>query len=170
MLLALGRKLALGFVTVSLSLAVLLVGVLHRDGFAQKVLAIHGCAGGITALERVEAHEAVALGHVVLVADDVGLPEDAAELAECVEENLFVDLVVEVVDEELGANIDRLLLVCAGLVDPNGLAVDPDSIENLRGVFGRIGGVEFDETVALVALRHAILRHVHLSDGANLRH
>jgi hypothetical protein len=169
-LLALGGEFALGLVAVALALAVLLVGVLDRDGLAEQVLAVHGGAGGVAGLERVEADKAVALGDVVVVADNVWLAQDAAELAEGVVEDLLVDLGVEVVDEELGADVDRLLLVGARLVDANGLAPDADPVEHLGGVLGRGGRVELDEAVALVRLRHAVLRHVHLTHRANLRH
>lgn len=169
-LLALGGELALGFVAVALALAVLLVGVLDRDRLTEEVLAVHGGLGGVAALERVEADEAVALGDVVLVADDAGLAQHAAELAEGVVEDLLVDLGVEVVDEELGANVHHLLLVGARLVDADRLAPDADAVEHLGGVLGRRGRVELDEAVALVGLRHAVLRHVHLADGADLGH
>lgn len=169
-LLALGSKLALGLVAVALALAVLLVGVLDGDGLAEEVLAVHSGHGSIASLEGVKTNEAIALGDVVVIAHDVGLAQDLTKLAEGVVQDLLVDLGVEVVDEQLGANIDRLLLVGARLVDADGLAPDADAVEDLGGVFGRAGRVELDEAVALVCLRHAILWHVHLTYRAYLGH
>ena len=169
-LLALGGQLALGLVTMALALAVLLVGVFDRDGLAKQVLAVHGSDSGVTGLERVEADEAIALGDVVLVAHNVWLAKDLAELGKRVVKNLLVDLGIEVVDEQLGANVDRLLLVGAGLVYADGLAPDSDAVEDLGGILGGGGGIKLDEAVALVCLRYAILGHVYLANRADLCH
>jgi len=72
-LLPFGCQFSLSLVSMALALSILLVRVLDRDGFAEKVLSVHGGFGSITSLERVEADEAIALRNVVFIADDTGL-------------------------------------------------------------------------------------------------
>lgn len=170
MLLSFGGQLTLGLVTVALALSVLLVCIFDGNLFAQQILPVHGRPSSITGLERTKTDETIALGDVVVVSDNVGLSKDLAELAECVVQDLLVDLRIEVVDEELGSNVDRLLLICARLIHADRLSPDPDSVEDLRCVFGGSGGIELDEAVTLMCLRHSILRHVYLAYGADLRH
>lgn len=169
-LLALGGQLALSLVTMALALAVLLVGIFNRNGLAKQVLAVHGGNSGITSLERVEADEAIALGDIVLVADNVWLAKDLAKLGKRIVKDLLVNLGIEVVDEQLSANVDCLLLVGAGLVYADGLAPNSDAVEDLGGILRRGGGIKLDEAVALMCLRYAILRHVYLANRADLCH
>lgn len=150
MLLSLGREFSLGLVTVSLALAVLLVRVLDCDLLAQQVLPVHSIPRHIRSLEPIERDKSIALGHVVLVANDSRRRNKCAELRERVVKDLLIHLLVQVIDEQLGANVGGLLLVGAGLVDADGLLVQSDAVEYLGCVVGALGGVELDEPVALV--------------------
>lgn len=169
-LLALGGKSALSLVTVPLSLSVLLVCVVDCDGLAEQVLAIHGGEGSIRSFKRIEADEAVTLGDVVLVANDVWLSENLAELTEGVVKDLLINLGVEVVDEQFGADVDRLLLIRTGLVHAKGLAPDTDAVEDFCCIFGRSGGIVLDEAVTLVNSRNAIQGHMDLANRTDLGH
>jgi hypothetical protein len=57
----LSREHSLRLVTMSLTLAVLLVGVLHRDLFVHEVLTVHVGDGVVGRLEIGERHEPIAL-------------------------------------------------------------------------------------------------------------
>lgn len=169
-LLALCGKLSLGLVAVSFALAVFLVCIFHSDLLAQQVLPIHYVLGGIGSFERIVGHEAIALGHIVLITDDSWRQDQGAKLGKGVEQDFLVDLLVQVVDKELGADVGRLLLVGAGLVDTDWLLVQTDAVEDLGGVVGTLRGIELDETVALVGARDTIHGHVDIVHGAHLGH
>lgn len=62
------------------------------------------------------------------------------------------------------------MLVGARLVDADGLLVQANPVEDFGGVVGALGGIELDETVALMHARHSIHGHVDVVDGAHLRH
>ena len=151
-LLSLRGEFPFGFVAVALALAVLLVGVLYRDLLAQQILSAHRVPGNIASLEAVKADEAVPLADVVVVTNDVRLSQDLAKLAESVVEDLLIHRLVEVVDEQLGTDVERLLLVGRRLVDADWLSPDADSIQHFRGIVGGPRRIEFDEPVALVCL------------------
>lgn len=70
--LGLGREHTFRLVTVSLSLAVLLVGVLHGDVLVHKELPIHVVDGIVASFKGAVAHEAIALAQAVVVAGDLG--------------------------------------------------------------------------------------------------
>ena len=154
----------------ALALAVFFVGILNANLLAKKVLAVHGVDSGITSLERIETDEAIAFGDIVIVANDVGLAKNSTKTAECVVENFFVDKGVEVVDEEFCTDIDRLLLVCARLVDTDWFVEDTSAIENSGCILGRSRGIEFDKAVALMVLGDSILWHMDLTHRTHLRH
>jgi len=169
-LLSLCGQLTLSLVTMALALAVFFVGILNANLLAKKVLAVHGVDSGITSLERIETDEAIAFGDIVIVANDVGLAKNPTKTAECVVENFFVDKGVEVVDEEFCTDIDRLLLVCARLVDTDWFVEDTSAIENSGCILGRSRGIEFDKAVALMVLGDSILWHMDLTHRTHLRH
>lgn len=102
----------LRLITVSLALAVLLVGVLHRDLLVREVLPVHVRNRVVGGFERGVRDEAVALGETGLVARDLGRCLEGPEAGEGVVERLLVDEEVQAADEELGAYFDWFLLVC----------------------------------------------------------
>lgn len=67
MLAGLSGQHSLGLVTMSFSLAILLVGILYRDLFVHEVLATHVGDRSIRRLEITKGHESVALGQVVVI-------------------------------------------------------------------------------------------------------
>lgn len=164
------RKHALGLVAVALALAVLLVGVLDRDLLAHHVLAVHAGNGGVRRVEVAVGDEAVALAHVVLVACNLGRLCQLAELAKRVVERLLVDHGVEVADEQLGANLDVLLLVGRRLVHAHTAAVQRDVVHDLGRVVGLGLGVELDEAEALVLAVDAVDGHVDVAHAARVEH
>lgn len=58
---------SLGLITMSLSLAILFVGILHRNLLVHKVLAVHIGNGRIGGLEVGEGDEAITLGQIVVI-------------------------------------------------------------------------------------------------------
>lgn len=71
-LLGLRGKLSFGFVSVSLTLAVLFEGVLHRDLVAEDVLAVEILNGGVAALKVTKADETESFASAVVVARNFG--------------------------------------------------------------------------------------------------
>lgn len=71
---------------------------------------------------------------------------------------------VEVADEQLGADLDTLCFVCRGLVHADGIVVEARAVENGDDVLGVALGRELDEAEALVLAVDAVDRHV---DGAH---
>lgn len=169
-LLSFGSKLSLGVVTVPLALPVLLVRVLYGNLLAQQVLAIHCFPRRIRSLEGVVGHETIALGNIVLVTDDGRWRHQGSELREGIEQDLLVYLLIQIVDEQLGANVSGLLLVGACFVDADGLLVQADAVEDLGGIVGALRGVKLDETITLMCTRHTIHGHVDVVHGAHLGH
>lgn len=169
-LLGLGGQHALGVVAVSLALAVLLVGVLDADVLVHEELAVHVVDGVVAGLEGAVADEAVALAEPVVVAGDLGGRDEGAEATEGIVQDLLVDHGVQVADEQLGADLEGLLLVSRGLVDTQGLAVQTDAVHDLGGVVSVHLAVELDKAEALVQLGDAVLGQVHVDDGAGLHH
>lgn len=115
--LGLGSQHSLGLVSVTLTLAVLLVGVLDADILVHEELSVHIVDRVVAGLEAAIAHETVSLAQTVVVAGDLGGRYEGAEAAEGIIEDLLVDHRVEVSDEELGADLEGLLLIGGGLVD-----------------------------------------------------
>lgn len=157
-------------VTVSLSLAVLLEGVLHGYLFAEDVLAMEVGNGSITALKIAVADEPEALARAAVFSGNLGNAQQRAKATEGIVENLLVDHGVQVSNEQLGAHLSSLLLVGAGLVHAEGFAVELDAVHDVGSVLGVGGGAKLDEAEALVGLSDAITRHVDVVDGAHLEH
>ncbi len=170
MSLGLLREHALGLVTVSLALAVLLVGILNGDLLAHHVLAVHAGNGGVGGVKVAKGDEAVALGQAMLVAGNLGGDGQGAELGKRVVQRLLVQHGVEVADEQLSANLDRLLLVGRGLVDTDAAAVQGDVVHDFRGVVGLGLGVELDEAKALVLAVDTVDGHVDVAHAAGVEH
>lgn len=100
----------------------------------------------------------------------LGSRDETAKPRETVEQDLLIHHRVQVSDEELGTDLDRLLLVGASLVDTDGLAIEADLVHDLGGIVGFFLALEFDEAVALVGLGNAIFRKVDVLDAASLEH
>lgn len=154
----------------SLSLAVLLEGVLHRHLLAEDVLPVEVGNGSITALEVAVADEAKALARAAIFPSNLGNAQQRAEATKGVVKDLLVDHGIEVSDEQLGAHLGGLLLVGAGLVDAQRLAVELDAVHDVGGVLGVGRGAKLDEAEALMRLGDAISRHVDVVNGAHLEH
>jgi hypothetical protein len=185
---SLGGQHALGLVTVSLALAVLLVRILHGDLFINQILAVHVGDGGVGGLEVAKRDEAVAFGQVIVVAGDLrslarqpaatgptgalylGHAGQVPEARERVVQNMLGHHGIEVTDEQLGADLDRLLLISRGLVHANRLSVQPDAVHDARGILGVLLADELDEAVALVRLGDAVFGQVDVDDAAGLQH
>lgn len=169
-LLPLCGELPLRFVSVPLTLAVFFVCVLDSDLLTEQILAVHRLLGCIRCLERVVRHESVTLGNIVLVADDGRWRHEGSELREGIEKDLLVDLLVQVVDEKLGADIRWLLLVGARFVHADGFLMQPNTVQDFGSIVGALGGIELDESIALMRPRDAVHGHVHIVYGAHLGH
>ena len=96
--------------TVTFTLAVLLVRVLHVDLFVAQKLSIHRLDGGVRRLERVERHEAESLAHAgVGIAHDLRRVDDDPEGAEGVVQQLFIDVWIQGAPMNVGANFEPRL-------------------------------------------------------------
>ena len=102
---------ALGLVAMSLAFAVLFVRILYRYFLVHEVLAVHICNGVVRSFEVGIGDEAVAFGESGLVAGYLWLRNQGAEAAEGVVENALVHHRVEIANEKLCADFDRLGLV-----------------------------------------------------------
>lgn len=145
-------KLALGSVAVAFAFAILLVRVLDSDLAVHQELAVHLRDGVVRRLESGEADEAVALAEVVLVACHLGRADEGTEAGEGFVEHFFVHQRVQVANEELGADLDRLLLVGARLVDSDGLSIQSDLVHDFCCVVCVLFAYKLDEAVALMGL------------------
>lgn len=106
----------------------------------------------------------------MFVARNLWRLSELSKLAKGVVQRLFVDHGVEVADEQLGANLDALLLVCRRLVHAHSAAVQGDVVHDLGGVVGLGLGVELDEAKALVLAVDAVDGHVDISYAAGVEH
>lgn len=152
------------------SLAVLLESVLHRYLLAEDVLSVQVGNRSITALEVAVTDKAESLARAAIFPGDLGDAQQRSKATKGIVQDLLVDHGVQVSDEQLGANLGGPLLVGAGLVDAEGLAVELDAVHDVGRVLGVGGGAELDEAEALVGLGDAIARHVDVVDGAHLEH
>lgn len=124
----------------------------------------------IGAFEFTETEEGVALARTVVVASDLRQIGNASEVAESVVENLLVDHWVQVTNEQVGADLVRLLLIGGGLVDTEILAVELDSVDAFGGVVGIFSGSEFDKAKTLMRLGDSVAGHMDILDGTHLDH
>ena len=154
----------------ALAFPVFLVSILDRYLLVHDVLPIHVLNSSIGGLEIAERDEPIALGNANVIASDLWGVHQGSEPAECTIERLFADHRIQVTNEELGANLGRLLLVCRCLVDADRFSVQPDLVHDLCGILCVFLGHELDETEALVYLRDAILGKVHILDATGLEH
>lgn len=168
--LGLRSQCSFGLVTVPVSLAVLFESVLHRNLLAEDVLSVQVGNCGITAVEVAVTDKAESLARTAVFPGHLGDAQQRSKAAERIVQNLLVDHGVQVSDEQLGAHLGGPLLVGAGLVDAQGLAVELDAVHDIGRVLGVGGGAELDEAEALVGLGDAIARHVDVVDGAHLEH
>ena len=159
---------AFGFVTVALTFAIFLIGVLYTDFLVHKVLPAHVGDGVVGGLKVGIGDEAVAFGQVGLVAGDLGLGDECAEAAKGVVEHTFVDHRVKVAHEELGAYFDGFLLVGGGFVDTNGLAEEAHLVHNPSSVVSVLFEGELDEAIALVGLGDSVFGEVDVGYAAGL--
>ena len=155
-------------VAVSFSLAVLLVGVLHRDVLVHEVLIVHVGNGIVRGFEVGVGYEAIAFGEVGFIAGKLGLSYERTETAKGVVKHSLVDHGVEVANEEFSTHFDGFLFVSAGLVDADGFAVEADLVHDTGGIVGVFFGVELDETIALVGLSDAVFGEVDVGYAAGL--
>lgn len=170
MFLPLRSQLSLGLITVSLALSILFVRILHSDLLTEQILSIHHFSRRVRGFKGVIRYEAIPLRDIILVANDRRWRHQRSELGERIEQDLFVNLLVQVVHEQLGANVCGFLFVGARFVDADGLLVQANPVEDLGSVVGALRGVELYEAVALVCTRHTIHGHVDIIHGAHLGH
>jgi hypothetical protein len=74
--------------------------------------------------------------------------QNNSECRKCVVKKLLVHLWVEVTDEDVGPDI-QVLLMGRSFVDPDGLSVELDHVHDLDGVVGVVLAQELYEPVAL---------------------
>jgi hypothetical protein len=163
-------KQALRLVSVALALAVLLVRILHRDLLVHHILAVHVLDGIVRSLKVGVRHESIALGQHVLVPRDLGGTRELAEADEGVVQRPLVYHLVQVSDEELGANFNGLLLVGRGLVHSDLAPVQASPVEYVDCIIGVLLGCEFDEAKALVLAVYAVDGHVESSHATMVVH
>ena len=128
MLAGLGGEHSFGLVAMSFAFAVFLVGVLHGDLLVHEILAVHIGDGRVGGLKVPERHEPVALGEVVIIARDLcrlvesfdqdpgkeaclWYVDQITEPAERIVQHLLRHHRIEVSNEELCADLHRLLLI-----------------------------------------------------------
>lgn len=152
----------------ALSLAVLLEGVADGDGSVAEVLPVHGLDGGVGSLETgvVDERETLRVASF-RIALDFGCGQDDSEGGECVVEELLVDFGVEVADENVGADVE-VLLMRGGFVDTDRLAKQFYHVHYFYGIICVVLPEELYESVALVQHGDPILRHVDVDHGASL--
>lgn len=152
----------------SLALAVLLERVADGDGPVAQVLPVHGFYGRVRSLETRVVDEREAFGVAGFrVALDFRRREDDAESGECVVQQFLVDFRVEVSDEDVGADVE-VLLMRRRFIDPYRFAEQFYHVHYFDGVVRVVFAQELDEPVALVQHGDAVLRHVHVHHGPRL--
>lgn len=144
----------------SLPSRVLLEGEGYCDGAVAQVLPVHGLNGRVGCLEARKIDESVALGIARLhVSHDLWCLENYPKGTECVVEKLLIYLWVQVPDEDVGSDIE-VLLMGRGLVDSDWLAIQLDHVEYLDGIISILLPHELHKAIPLVRLCHPVLRHV----------
>lgn len=143
-----------------LALRVLFKRIRHRNGPIAEILAVHGldsCIGGVKAGK---VDESVSLRVACIrVTHDLGRLKDDAESAESIVEEFLVNLRVQVADEDVGADIE-VLVVRRRFVDSYGFAVKFDHVHNLYGVVCVIFAEELHKPITLMLSCYSIFGHV----------
>lgn len=93
---------------------------------------------------------------------------EGAKAAKSIVEHSLVDHRVEIADEEFSAHFDGLLLVCAGLVDADGLAIQAHLVHDTSSIVGVFFRVELNKAIALVGLGDAVFGKVDIGYAAGL--
>lgn len=102
---------ALGGRAVALPLGVLLEGIRDGDGPVAQVLAVHGFDGGVRRLEAGKIDEGIALGVAcVWVTHNLWRLQNDTECGEGVVEQLLIHLWVQVANENVGTDVQVLLV------------------------------------------------------------
>lgn len=91
----------------------------------------------------------------------LGRIRNAPESLERVVQLLLGDTLAQAADEEVGADVN-LLLVVRGLVGADGLAEQLDLVQDLARIVGVVFGQELAEPEPLVCHAHAVLREKHI--------
>ena len=170
MFLGLGRQHSFRLVSMSLSFAVLLVGILHGEVLIHEELSIHIVDGIVASFKGAVAHKTIALAQAVVVAGHLGGYGEGTEATEGVVQDLLVDHGIKVANEELRTNLEGLLLIGRRLVDAQRFAVESNTVHDLGCIIGIDLAVELDKAEALVQLGDAVFGQVHVDDGAGLHH
>lgn len=150
--------------------SVLLESILHRNLLTEDILPVQVRNRRVTTIKIPKAHEPKPFARAIILPGHLWQTQQRSKPREGVVQDLLIHHGVEVTDEEFGAHIRALLLVGAGLVDAQGLAVELDGVHDVGGVLGVGGRAELDEAEALVGLGDAVARHVDVVDGAHLQH
>lgn len=159
---------ALSRCPVALPFGVFLERIRHSDGSVTKVLAIHSFNGSVRGLKAVIADKAKSPGVPrVWVPHNLGGGDDDPEGTECVVEQLLVDIWVEVTDKQVGPHLLRLF-VLGGLVDPDGLAIHLDHVEDLDGIVRILLPPELHKAVPLMSIGYPVLGQVDVHYGPRL--
>ena len=154
--------------SVPLPVCVLLVRVRHRDGPVAQELTVHRLDRRIGRLERVIGHEPEPSAVPrVGVPHDLGRLDHDAKRAEGIVQELLVQLRIQIADEEVGADVVRLL-IDGSLVRADRLTEQLDHVQHLDGVVRVIFSPVLHEGVTLMRVAHAILRHVHVHHRSRL--
>lgn len=101
---------------------------------------------------------------------NLGGRSQRAKANKSLKQNLLIHHGVQVADKQLGADIQRLLLVCARLVDADGLPPQAHLVHDLCSILGILLALELDEAVALVGLGDAVFGQMDVGDAAGLEH
>lgn len=163
-------KHTLRFITVTLALAILLVGILDGDLLVHHILTMHVCDSSIGRIEVGKRHKSVTFGHLKLITRHFRSVDERPKAAKCVVECLLVNHGIQISYKEFCANLDVLLLVGRGLIHTNRGSVKTSRVEDGDDVFGVALGREFDETEALVLAVDAVDGHVDCADAAMVVH
>lgn len=102
---------------------ILLKGVGDCDWSVTKILAVHSFDGSIRSIKTGKVDEGVTLGVArVWVSHDFWSLEDHTEGTECVIEQFFINLWIQVSNEYICANI-QVFIVCRGFVYSYGFPI-----------------------------------------------
>lgn len=169
--LGLFSKHTLGFVSMSLALAIFLIRVLNCDLFGHDVLVVHAGDGRIRGLEIAVGDETVTFRRGCdFIARNLWRIHQWSESTECVVQSLLVYTWIKIANEQLCANLDILLLICRCLVHTYPASVKGNIVENFRSIVGFSFCVELDEAETLVLPIDTIDWHIHITYTAGVEH